>query len=100
MFRELSKVGLDELCAPRAAARRKVNNKACNYYTQMAEITAKAAGWKDKSAQKINAACIRRHLSAAVQSGTSIAGSGRPHHLADTTILTTYGHMNSERRAP
>jgi hypothetical protein len=56
LFRELSKVGLDELCAPRAAARRKVNNKACNYYTPMAEITARAARWKDKSAQKINAA--------------------------------------------
>jgi hypothetical protein len=50
-------------------------HKACNYYTPMAEITARSTGWKDKSAQKINAACIRRHLSAAVRSGTSIAGT-------------------------
>jgi len=58
LFRELSKVGFDELCAPRAAVQCKVNNKACNYYTQMAEITVRSAGWKNKSTQKINVACI------------------------------------------
>jgi hypothetical protein len=65
----------------------------------MAEITARSAGWKDKSAQKINAACIRRHLSAAVQSGTSIAGTGRSYHLADITVLATYGPHESRKES-